>query len=381
MKTHSSKSCNQLHGRVFLQPKKTLPLPVNTESAEGSTYFSSIQILRGWAALGIILLHVVEMLQQYTGAEGMFCSLAPLWQTGAAGVDLFFIISGFVMVQSTWNRFQVPGSAQRFFIRRCIRIVPLYWFYSGCMLLLILLPFTLKEQIFSLPYTLQSFLFIPALNPATGLDLPLLPQGWTLSYEMYFYLLFTLLLLFPRKFFLPALAFVFAGSVLSGMFIQSPGPIIKVLTSPLLLEFAAGCWLASLVKHKDLPSGWALLLLAGGVLLLALSSLITVGMEYRVIFWGIPALSITGAIVFLEKNGFSFFPDLLLKMGNSSYSTYLSHIFILLAVSTLLKNNMVKSLPNDLIALISIIGCLLTGYISFLFLEQRMSRLLLQRLQ
>ncbi len=344
------------------------------------SYFSSIQILRGIAALGIILLHVGEMLLQYTDGQGQFCRLAPIWENGAAGVDLFFIISGFVMVQSTWNRFQLVGAGKRFFVRRCIRIIPLYWFYSGCMLLLVLLPFTLKEQVFSLTYTLQSLFFIPALNPATGLDLPLLPQGWTLSYEMYFYIVFTLLLGFSRKIFLPVLVVFFTGSALVGVYFQPSGPLIKVVTSPLLLEFAAGCRLASLVKARNLPSGWALFILTSGTVLLALSPLFMPEIAYRVLFWGVPALCITAGIVFLEKNGFSFFPRLLMGMGNSSYSTYLSHVFVVLVISTLLKNKLLP-VANDVIAGTAIIICLGVGYVSFVCIEQRMARLLLSKIQ
>lgn len=345
------------------------------------TYFSSIQILRGGAALAIILLHAAEMLLQYTDGQGLFCGLAPFWETGAAGVDLFFIISGFVMVQSTRNKFQLPGAGKRFFLRRCIRIIPLYWFYSGCMLLLVLLPGTLQEQVFSFPYTLQSFLFIPALNPASGLDLPLLPQGWTLSYEMYFYLTFTLLLTLPRKFFLPIIFVFFSISVLIGIYIQSSSPVIKVVTSPLLLEFAAGCGLACMVEKNNLSSGWTIVLMTTGVVLLGLSPLIFPGVEYRVIFWGIPALCLTTGMVYLEMNGFSFFPRLMMDMGNSSYSTYLSHVFVLLAVGTLLKMDMLSSVPNDAVAFASIIACLVAGHVSFVLLERRMSRLLLRKMQ
>ena len=162
----------------------------------GGGHFSSIQILRGMAALFVVFFHVSEMLLQYTDRQGIFCRFASLWHTGAAGVDLFFIISGFVMVQSTRDKFQKNGSSSEFMLRRIIRIVPLYWLYTSVMLVLVLLPFTLKNQVFSGWYTVASYLFIPVLNPASGLDLPLLAPGWTLSYEMYFYLIFALLL--PR---------------------------------------------------------------------------------------------------------------------------------------------------------------------------------------
>jgi peptidoglycan/LPS O-acetylase OafA/YrhL len=129
------------------------------------------------AALAVVLFHVSDMLMQYTDRHGVFCRFASIWHTGAAGVDLFFIISGFVMVQSTQGKFQQNGSSKEFMLRRLIRIVPLYWLYTSVMLILVLLPFTLKNHDFSGPYTVKSYLFIPAFNPANGLDLPLLAQG------------------------------------------------------------------------------------------------------------------------------------------------------------------------------------------------------------
>ena len=216
--------------------------------------FVSIQVLRGFAALGVVLLHVVQMLEQYTAGDGPLCRLGVLLHTGAAGVDLFFVISGFVMVQSTKHLFQRPGSSKRFLIRRAIRIVPMYWIATLMMLVLVLLPFTLKGEHFSLGYTLRSLLFIPTSNPASGADLPLLPQGWTLWYEVYFYLIFAVSLRLPARWALPALVLFLTASSVVGAVLTPTHPLLRVVTSQLLLEFSLGCLLAYQVNRIRLSS-------------------------------------------------------------------------------------------------------------------------------
>ena len=351
-----------------------------SRSANGH-YYGSIQVLRGLAALAVILFHVSEMLIQYSDRSGIFCALTPLWQQGAAGVDLFFIISGFVMVQSTRAMFQQPGACWKFLRKRLIRIVPLYWFYTSLMLLLVLLPFTLQEHYFSLSYTLKSYFFIPALNPKTGLDLPLLSIGWTLFYEMYFYLIFALLLCFSKKIFLPAISIFFTLSVLAGFLLPALSPLFKLMTSPLLLEFILGCLLAAVVDKKAaVITGSSVfryvppVLLTVALLCLLLLPLVPNAADQRLLFWGCPALLLTAGLVCYEQKNQPLFPALLLTMGNSSYSTYLSHIFVILCISTLLKKRLLPGqLSNDLLAAATVLLCLGVGVLSFRYLEKQIS--------
>jgi len=90
-------------------------MEVSCEEPSDKRYYSSVQILRGIAALAVVFFHVSEMLIQYTDGHGLFSRFSSLWYTGAAGVDLFFIISGFVMVQSTRGMFAQPGASKVFF--------------------------------------------------------------------------------------------------------------------------------------------------------------------------------------------------------------------------------------------------------------------------
>lgn len=351
-------------------------------------FYASIQVLRGLAALGVVLFHVSDMLHRYSDGGGMFCRLSSFWFTGAAGVDLFFIISGFVMVQSTASIAGQPGAGKQFLVRRSIRIMPLYWLFSGIMLLLVLLPSTLSGQFFSLEYTVKSFLFIPALNPVSGLDLPLLPQGWTLSYEVYFYLLIGLLLCFPQRIIFPLITLFFlvsiaGGVVLGGLVFLHEYPLLKVVTSPLLLEFILGsllAWFMGKTNRQPGKSVWpGMLLLSGGLGLLYFSTFLqqNIVVPYRVIFWGLPMLAVAGGAVILERyTKRSWYAPCLQHMGDSSYATYLSHIFVILALSTLLKKGFIPQLLcNDLLAVITVILCLMVGSLTRLYPERYLSEM------
>ena len=334
--------------------------------------YTSIQALRGFAALAIVFFHISEMLLRYTDRTGLFCTLSPVWQVGASGVDLFFIISGFVMVESTRHMFQQKRASLTFFIRRLIRIVPLYWFYTTLMLILVLLPFSLQSSIFSATYTLKSFLLIPALNPANHLPLPLLPQGWTLWYELYFYILFSIFLFFDRRILLPAIFFIFITSILAGTWLKTNNPVAEVLTSPLLLEFALGCLLAHLTQASHSSARTGKIFISIGCILLFLTQYLQSAVDYRLLVWGVPAFLITLGFIFMEEKTSLEFPRYFVVLGDASYSIYLSHLFILLGISTLLKLHLVSPvIGNDFIAVLAVVLCVFLGWISYMMIESK----------
>ena len=268
--------------------------------------------------------------------------------------------------------FQQKRASLTFIIRRLIRIVPPYWFYTTLMLILVLLPFTLKSSVFSIGYTLKSFLFIPALNPANSLPLPLLPQGWILWYEMYFYLLFSIFLFFDRRVLLPVIFLIFITSTLAGTWITSNNPIVEVLTSPLLLEFALGCFLAYLTKTTHISLRKGKFFIGTGGVLLFLTQYLPTAEDYRLLVWGGPAFLIILGFVFWEENKPFEHPKYFVVLGNASYSIYLSHIFILLGISTLLKLHLVSpAIKNDFIAILAVILCVIWGWISYVTIESK----------
>src|SRR5688572_1031667 len=156
----------------------------------------SVQALRAIAALMVLLYHLVN-----TGAFGWKSADGNLIQPAAlisaigfAGVDLFFVISGLVMTVTCYDRFGRRGQWAPFLARRLIRIYPLYWLVSlGVLAICWLWPELAARDKFSRPTLLKSFLLWPQV------EYPIVAVGWTLTYELFFYLVFAGLLLLPRR--------------------------------------------------------------------------------------------------------------------------------------------------------------------------------------
>jgi peptidoglycan/LPS O-acetylase OafA/YrhL len=176
------------------------------------------------------------------------------------------------------------------------------------------------------PYhIIASYLFIPSYD-GMGEIAPILPVGWTLSYEMLFYLLFALAL-FLRANVLKVLLPILGVLALVSPFRDDSWPAVTDLANTLELEFVAGVCLAMLVlQGRRLRDAWAWPLLCAGFA--AIAVLPELGRDMRVITWGLPALAIVAAAVSLEARLAGFLPRWLLFLGDASYSIYLVHFLI-----------------------------------------------------
>lgn len=288
-----------------------------------------IQVLRGLAALIVVLHHAL------TPADGI-----PVDQTyfhfGAAGVDIFFVISGFIIYTSTTSRSQSPGD---FLLRRAARIFPPYW---AATLLLIATHLALgmqRDMVLSTSHVIQSFLLIAHDSPTEpGHPYPLLIPGWTLQYEIFFYVLFALALFFRQAAALGFITATLVGLVLLGAVVGAPVDQVafNVYTNPLLLEFLAGIFIGVLANRQPsiFGAGFALLIPAG-FLLLAMSDHADLP---RMVEWGIPAIIIVfGAVAGEKLKNRWRIPQLLVTLGNASYSIYLTHIITLGLVRGVLR--------------------------------------------
>ena len=151
-----------------------------------SANFRSIQALRAVAALLVVLYHAFELwgLRVDAWAPGV------KWTNGASGVDIFFAISGFVMVISSRRLADKLGAWRVFLRHRVIRIVPLYWLLTTLKILgVVLLPDFIIRTSVDFYSVAASYLFLPVVDTA-GNFRPVLPVGWTLTYEFLFYLFF-----------------------------------------------------------------------------------------------------------------------------------------------------------------------------------------------
>jgi exopolysaccharide production protein ExoZ len=283
----------------------------------------SIQYLRGFAACGVLLFHAAERAGWSFGV-------------GAAGVDVFFVISGFIMWVVTCRRSPSPTE---FLVRRIQRIVPLYW---GLTLLVaavaVLVPSAFPAMNPSPGHVILSLLFVPHRD-AGGYIAPLIVPGWTLDYEMFFYLLFAAGLLAPAKARPWAMTLALVGLAAIRWLGDTHNAVWSTLTNPLLLEFGAGLWLGKAWSERRLPGrafGWTLLV--AGLLAFAAVTVAQIDVEpVRVLVWGLPALALVAGAVSLEQAGPlpHWWP--LRALGDASYSVYLIHGLAVSAAARLLQ--------------------------------------------
>ncbi|WP_245273518.1 acyltransferase [Mesorhizobium sp. WSM3224] len=283
------------------------------------TSIHSIQYLRGLAACAVICFHVSE---QFGGP----------FDVGAAGVDIFFVISGFIMWVTTAGR---PADPWRFMGRRITRIVPLYWIVTLLTAAGILIkPQFFYGHFFSVQNFVGSLFFLPVLQE-NALH-PIVIQGWTLCYEMMFYLVFTLVLFLGERWRFGVLTGALVAIV--ALHFVFPAGYARAFTDPVVLEFAAGVVVARLwLRGARLPLGTAVATVGVGFLLLAASPLFDADMP-RALRWGLPAALIVAGAVFAERAR-PFKPAVLPSfLGDASYSIYLWHVVVgVLATGVVLR--------------------------------------------
>ena len=287
--------------------------------------FRSIQYLRGLAAFAVVLFHAF----QWTNAAGLTSTDFP---TGAAGVDVFFVISGFVMWVTTDRD---PPKPLEFLRRRAVRILPPYWLFTLLAAALATsFPLLFQDVRFSVGNLILSMLLIPHLDPI-GDAFPLLKPGWTLWYEAAFYIIFAVGLLFARArgrmiYLIIALVTVTTLGMLS--------PWASVLlANPLMLEFLGGVFLAAVWRRGWLGSrrrGASLVVVAFAAFVV-LQTIDYRDYDWRPLFWGVPAMIlVTGAVDFEASRGLWNIAPLKL-LGDASFSIYLCHPLVIEALARL----------------------------------------------
>ena len=321
-----------------------------------------LQALRALAAVMVLIGHVLAEAEHYFGLS--LPGDAIPW---TRGVDIFFVISGFVVTLSADRFLGQPGA---FLARRMIRVVPLYYLFTTLMVIvLIALPSGTKDTALDPAQILSSYTFFP-YERADGRIAPVLSLGWTLNYEVFFYALLALCLALPR----PLLAITVILITLSGLGLWTDwdSPQLTFWTNPLILEFAMGIALARLwMRGSRLPSPQ----LALGVLTLGLTLLILLDpLDLpRFIAAGLPATLIVAA-------GTLFCPNRPLPLqltGDASYALYLSHRFTLRAATLLL----LPLLPATPIGALAYVGAvcalsLAVAFVTHLALERPLMRAL-----
>ena len=332
----------------------------------------SIQYLRGLAAMMVVYHHSVRKVLEMNPD-----SIIPYSGFGNAGVDIFFVISGFIMWVTTISKTQTPAY---FWYRRVIRIVPLYWFF----ILVIIIPKLFIPEIFQTiqlehSHIVKSLLFIPHYHPSVSDQIwPILIPGWTLNYEMFFYLLFGASLFISTRWRLASLASTFLLLVVMGQWLTSDNPLFITYTDTLLLEFFAGVVIGIIyLRGIALSPAMSTILVATAIILLIgfETSLLPEGS--RIVTWGLPAILLVVATLSLDRAGRIPPINSLKLIGDASYSIYLSHILSIEVVESLwiIPGWQTDTLATQLMFVAACIGTsTLVGIAAFHMVEQPMLR-------
>jgi len=229
------------------------------------------------------------------------------------------------MWHTTFNRNVGP---LEFLLRRTIRIVPLYWFITTFYLAILLIrPSWMQTAQFEIYHVVASYLFIPAVNPAVPQSMwPLVVAGWTLNYEMFFYLLFGLALFFTHRVRLVVVLAILIGIVGLQAFDPPENSIIGFYSSSIILEFAFGVALGYLhTKGASIPRLPSILMMLAGFVSIVVGPSAGIPDRPIILTSGISALLIVAGAVFYERAHNVSEIGLPKLLGDASYSIYLSH--------------------------------------------------------
>ncbi len=339
----------------------------------------SIQLLRGLAAVLVIHSHAIGHQMKLNNGEALQRQFFHLSSFGAVGVDIFFVISGFIITLVA-KKFVREHGFQDFLAKRLLRILPIYW-----MLTLVELAHTLirHPERSPLTTTIKSIILLPIFDQGNFI-FPIISLGWTLSFELYFYLIVALFLLRKRKNFIMQLIAFMGSLVCIGLFVPGiSNPLFRFITNPIIIEFLLGCLIGMLYlsgsRLKPTLSygliGIALLIFLSTIILgngdtsRAESILIDDKAPIRLLLWGIPSAALVMGLLFLELNQRLQFNRQLILVGDASYSIYLTHYF---ALTVFTKFWYLSRLPfPDVFIILAVIFATVVGTGFYLLIEKK----------
>lgn len=286
---------------------------------------------RALAALAVVVTHAIA--HPFPSAPGLTHLL------GRTGVTLFFVISGYIMVATTGRGGFAPFEFMR---RRLLRIAPLYYVATAVTALgALFIPWAFKQTVWDPQHLLMSLLFIPSYAPSGALQ-PVMKLGWTLNYEMFFYLCFAALFAFRALTRTLILTLAFVALTVAGLVFDFTAAPLAFYAKIDLLGFVAGMWVAILAQQRPIRLK---LPLTSALLTFTTLSLVLMSVFYAdireapatqvwlvVVCAAIIVVLIFGVAPVTRKA-----PRWFAFLGDASYSMYLFHIFAVAAVTVAVK--------------------------------------------
>ena len=320
---------------------------------------TNIQVLRGVAALMVVVFHLVVKLRPF-GFDGSQVSFLQ------GGVDIFFVISGFIMVHVARTRERSGG---QFMADRIIRIVPLYW------LLTLIAYFSPVNEARPIGDLLRSLAFIP--SGTAPLFNPLIDGGWTLNLELYFYAIFAASLALARAEQHRFAIIVGALAAVALAALWRPGGFWPFYGNEIVFEFVIGMALARSARVLAAigpRAAWAMVLAGAGLMVFEPLA----GLGSRLLADGLPAgLIVTGAVS-LDAAGTRATAPLALLLGAISYALYLSHVLVFEAITGAfdLSSSTLSPLLTTGFLIIAALAALLTAWLIHIAFEQPVTKAL-----
>jgi peptidoglycan/LPS O-acetylase OafA/YrhL len=347
-----------------------------------------VQALRAVGALLVAWAHAIDEVQGSLG-NPLQARFFYFENFGSSGLDIFFVISGFVVSlvaarAANRDKESSGSSAVHFLSRRITRIFPLFLMITAFLLARVLKAGRLHEAKIS---WLPTLLLLPSFDfPASG---PLLSLGWSLIFELYFYLLLAAFLLFTKRSVVRSTVTFLCGMVALGLIAGFRHPLLIFWMNPLILEFVFGCLIGLLFDRcskANLSFGrLGLGLAALGVALLAATvftgygaasaaTSILAGQDcwLRVAVWGLPSALLVGGVIFCAPAMRSVPARLLVFLGDASYSIYLCTIPALDVIRRFWRH--FGSPGADVGVFQGILSCVVAGVVCYLIVERPLMR-------
>ncbi len=344
---------------------------------------NTIQLLRAVAVMLVVYCHVLDGSWINSFQKHFFY----LENFGAVGVDIFFVISGFIItvISSVYAK---EKEGFYFFIRRIVRVVPLYWL---CSFIIVVLDYLKTNRLHS-PYSiLKTILFIPFPADKTSFIAPIIFQGWTLSFELIFYVIISIAIAVTNKKYLLVTAMFFLFFIALDFLTGYQNVYLNFLGNGIVLEFllgviigiiflsgffisknmaniifitGIGCLLASIFTgFGNISEAWFVL---NGTLSLP-----------RALVWGLPAALLVGGLVMKEKAGPVNIHVFWITIGNASYSIYLTHTFFLRSLYLRFRAwHINKYIHDDILIIITMAIVIALGWLFYKLVEVPLLRML-----